>query len=246
MINKNKFGENWDLLGTPKKSEAWATVGAISDNKENEIGLTAMQMANLGTDYGVCSVIIDGSSTRVGAYNAFGAHSQRKDKIWISGGLAKELGLDIGSKIALRRIMDRQGRIKYSCEGDESNPFGQTWYKLEQPVEAVVASIDDDGYNSEIYRVGLSAVQMRNLDIDRRSEPISKKDILKVVGANSKGLLDGQDFGNLNVGYDGKMISAQVYNAFGERSLGGCGIRISSILADDLKLKLEDKVSLSK
>ena len=46
------------------------------------------------------------------------------------------------------------------------------------------------------------------------------------------------------VEFEGQKVPVQVYNAFGMRAIGGCGIRVSSTLAKDLGLKLEDRVKL--
>lgn len=124
------------------------------------------------------------------------------------------------------------------------NPFGNNWYKLTSPVQGVIAAIDYDGCNNEIYRIGLSAMQITNLGIERESVPFSLEKILEIEKRMKKGLLDGQDFGNLGIRYNGKSLQAQVYNAFGKRSIDGPGIAISSILAEGLGLRIGDKVRL--
>ena len=134
--------------------------------------------------------------------------------------------------------------IKYRCKRETSNPFGQGWDRIVTPAEAIVGAIDSDGYNTELSRVGLSAMQMSNLDLERNSAPLDAKSLPKVMKLAKKGLMDGQDFGQVVVEYNGARLPAQVYNAFGMRSIGGCGIRVSSILAEELGLKLEDQVRL--
>lgn len=126
----------------------------------------------------------------------------------------------------------------------KTNQFGITWKKLTQPVEAIVGAIDNDGYNVEMCRVGLSALQLANLGINGRSAPLNVTDLQKVVRANEKGLLDGQDYGDVVVEFRGHKKSAQVYNAFGPKCMKGCEVRVSSTLAEDLGLKLEDKIKL--
>ena len=69
---------------------------------------------------------------------------------------------------------------------------------------------------------------------------------MRSIRANERGLLDGEDYGALIVEFKEQKKIAQVYNAFGLRKIGGCGIRVSSTLAEDLGLKLEDKVNLYK
>ena len=125
------------------------------------------------------------------------------------------------------------------------NQFGKIWERIQTPVEGVVAAIDKDGYNCELYRVGLSAMQLDNLGIERTSEPLNAQTLVGVINASKRGLLDGQDYGRLNVGYKGRVISALVYNAFGLRSVSDDeGIRISSILAEDLGVGESDRVEL--
>ena len=46
------------------------------------------------------------------------------------------------------------------------------------------------------------------------------------------------------VEYGDKSINAQVYNGFGDRAIGGCGIRVSSKLAEDLGLVRGERVVL--
>ena len=64
------------------------------------------------------------------------------------------------------------------------------------------------------------------------------------MNANNKGLLDGQEYGSVVLEFNEQTQSARVYNVFGIRSVGGCGIRVSSILAESLGLKLEDRVKI--
>lgn len=56
--------------------------------------------------------------------------------------------------------------------------------------------------------------------------------------------LDGQDYGRLEISDNGKTESAQVYNAFGTRACGGCGVRISSTLAEELGINLGDTIKI--
>lgn len=243
---KGSFGEGWGLIGSPEKTNVQAVVGAISGDSDLRIGLTAMQLDNLGYGYGQISVqLYDEDPTFVEVYNAFGANAQGKSKIWISRGLVEKMELISGGILNIHRVLDEQGRIRYKCEDQRTNPFGRGWEKINQPAEGIVAAIDADGYNSELYRVGLSAMQMENLDIGRKSKPLNSKTLINTIKANEKGLLDGQNYGDLNVEFNGQEKSAQVYNAFGMKSIGGCGVRISSILAEDLGLKLEDRVKIS-
>lgn len=243
--SQNSFGNRWGLIGCHEKSDVQVVVGAITDDSDLRIGLTAMQLDNIGYGYGKISVqLYDEAPTPVKVYNAFGVNAQDGSKIWISHGLAEKMELRLGEALKVHRVLDEQGRIRYKCEGQKDNLFGQVWGRINQPAKGIVAAIDDDGYNIELYRVGLSARQIDNLGIERRSAPLNSQSLRKTVRANERGLLDGQDYGDLIVEYEGLKKVAQVYNAFGMRCIGGCGIRVSSTLAEDLELKLEDKVKL--
>lgn len=241
--SQSSFGNGWGLIGSPEKTDVQAVVGAVSDDSDLRIGLTAMQLDNIG--YGQISVrLYDKDPTPVEVYNAFGANAQDGSKVWISRGLAEKMELRPGEIFKVHRTLDEQGRIKYKCEIQKNNPLGQGWGRIEQPAEGIVAAIDDNGYNVELYRIGLSAMQMDNLGVERRSKPLNDQTLMKTIRANEKGLLDGQDYGDLVVEFEGQKKSAQVYNAFGMRGIGGCGVRVSSTLAEDLGLNLEHKVRL--
>lgn len=134
--------------------------------------------------------------------------------------------------------------IKYKCQAKKSNPFGQEWRQLDLPLNAIIGAIDTDGYNTELYRIGLSAMQMDNLRTERKTDPLGADTVLKIMHQNKNGLLDGQDFGEVTLSFMEKRASAQVYNAFGSKSIGGCGVRISSILAEDFGAELEDTIIL--
>lgn len=245
--SQSSFGCGCGLIGGPEKTDVRAVVGAINDDSDLRIGLTAVQLDNIGHDYGQVSVqLYNENPTPVEVYNAFGANAQDGPKIWISRGLADKMELRPGEVLKVHRVLDEQGRIRYKCESQENNPLGQDWGKIKQPAIGIVAAIDDDGYNVELYRVGLSAMQMDNLGIKRRrrSAPLNYQTLRKTIRANERGLLDGQDYRKLVVEFGVEKKFVQVYNAFGMRGIGGCGVRVSSTLAEDFGLKLENEVKL--
>lgn len=249
MNNKARklFGNCWELFGNLEKSEAEARVGVIDENGGYTIGLSAMQLRNIGFGYGKVFVqLYEEDPSPVDVYNAFGVNSQDGEKIRISGSLAEKMELRLGDTLKIYRILDEQGRILYKCQNQQENPLGRTWEKINQPAQGIVAAIDHDRYNTELYRVGLSAMQLRNLDIERRSEPLNTQTLIQSIRALDKGLLDSQNYGKLFVQSGEIKKTAQIYNASGMRAIGGCGIRISSILAEDLELKIGDIISLRK
>ena len=150
----------------------------------------------------------------------------------------------MGQQFRLERVMDRAGRIRYECKTDKSNPFGHTREKLNQPVSAIIAAIDSDRADTLFYRVGLSSFQLRNLDFQVREK--DAKTLRRLLKRRELGLLDGVDYGDVILSYDGKSQTANVYNASGSRGFDGPAIRVSSKLADCLGLELEDKVVLEK
>jgi len=242
-ISQISFGNGWGLIGSLEKTDVQAVVGAVSDDLDLRIGLTAMQLDNLG--YGTISVqSYDKNSTPVEVHNAFGENAQDGSKIWISRGLAEKMELRPGEVLKLHRTLDEQGMIHCDFESQDDNPFGQDWGMIKQPVEGIVAAIDNADCGVESYRVGLSAMQIANLGIERISEPLNNLTLMRIIIANELGLSDGQDYENLIVEFEGHKKPAIVYNAFGMSAIDGCGVRVSSTLAENLGLKLEDKVKL--
>ncbi len=248
MIKKSHrpFGGDNGLIGKIEETDVHAEVGGITNDPNLKVGLSARQIRNLGCKYGPVFVKLYGTEKLipVKVYNAFGTDHLKKSEIWISRGLAEKTGLKQGGMLRLYRYLDEQGRIKYKCENQTDNPFGRERYEIKQPAEGIIAAIDDDGHNSELYRIGLSVRQMFNLNIHRKSEPLNNETIMRVINANEKGLLDSQDYGNLIIEFKDKKKIAEVYNAGGTKAMSGCCIRISSILAEDLGLTLDDRVKL--
>ncbi len=119
--------------------------------------------------------------------------------------------------------------------------LGVGWEKIEPPVEGTIAAIDDDGD----YRVGLSAKQLRNLALERKTGRMNERDLKNVFALSAEELSYIQDYGSIAVEYADRIRQAKVYNAFGPMSTGSPdGIRISSALADYLGVHLEDKIKL--
>jgi hypothetical protein len=146
-------------------------------------------------------------------------------------------------------LVDYAGQLlKYNLkhrQGPHSdNRFGRTWDELGSEVTAVVAAIDEDGDNASLPRIGLSAMQMTNLRLERKSPPLNAQTLAAVIAGNALGLDDGQDFGDVIVIHGDREQPAHVYNAFGVRAIGGPGIRLSRPLAASLGIKRGDTVVL--
>lgn len=117
---------------------------------------------------------------------------------------------------------------------------------MSREVKAQIAEIDEDGDNAFNNRVGLSAMQLRNLGVERRSQPLNAHSLTHVIDSNERGFFDGQDFGYLIVSSKNKAVESEVYNAFGTRAIGGSGVRISRSLAESLGVKCGDTMWLQK
>lgn len=123
--------------------------------------------------------------------------------------------------------------------------FGSTWDILDGPVEAVVGAIDRDGDNINHVRVGLSAKQMKNLEIKTRSQPLDALSLRFIMFLNTYGFDDEQGFDNISLMFEGTTVVAHAYNAFGLRALGGNQVRVSQQLANHLGLKVGSRIMLS-
>ena len=87
------FGSQWDEIPLP----ATAVVSLILDGDKPEIGLSAMQLDNIGYDAAVASVTLekDGHTVAAEVYNAcrMGAH-KKPDGVTITDAVAKSLHLE--------------------------------------------------------------------------------------------------------------------------------------------------------
>lgn len=129
------------------------------------------------------------------------------------------------------------------------NKFGKECKKLDSPVVGVVGAIDDSGEDAEENRIGLSAKQLHNLDLQRKEKIADAKSWLaRTVLRNTEGLTTDTDYGMVRIVFEGNQAYAQVYNAFGKLSVGfeGPRVRISSKLANELGLAEGSEISLSK
>lgn len=248
MTMENIFGKSEGLIGTLEKSEVVATIGKITAEGVSEIGLTNIQIENIGARYGNCFIkLYEETLTPVEVYLANIVNPNCPNKIWITKKLSEKTELSIGDEVILTRNLDDSGRIKYFCERDYDNPFGKSWEKLPLPIEAIIAAIDSDGYNSELYRIGLSAMQITNLDLlmMQPEKIIDESKLITLMEKCKRGLLDGNEYEGLIIEYENRQIRAKPYNAHGlKKGINGCGVRISSILAEELNLSLGDRVKL--
>lgn len=123
--------------------------------------------------------------------------------------------------------------------------FGSTWDILDGPVEAVVGAIDRDGDNIYRMQIGLSAMQMENLEIKTQSPELNIMSLSFALLANEKGYNDGQVFDNVRLAFEGREFVVHTYNAFGTLALSIDKVRVSHKLADHLGLKVGSRIMLS-
>lgn len=117
--------------------------------------------------------------------------------------------------------------------------FGKEWGEQELPVVGVVGAVDDSGIDSQENRIGLSAMQLTNLNMERRGEPLNKGTLFRAVLRNREGLTDDREYGMVIVSFKGNQAFSDVYNAFGELSPDeASSIRVSRKLAEELGLKI--------
>lgn len=134
-----------------------------------------------------------------------------------------------------------------STEHVKPNRFGKEWSKLDSPIVGTVGAIDDNGTDAGENRIGLSAMQLSNLGLERKQEITDTKSWLtRQVLRNTEGLTSDTEYGMVKVVFEDKQAFAQVYNAFGKLGFEGPKVRISSKLADELKLAEGTQIEISK
>lgn len=126
------------------------------------------------------------------------------------------------------------------------NRFGKEWGKLDSPIAGTVGAIDDSGDDAEENRIGLSAMQLDNLDLKRKNEITDTESwITRQVLRNTEGLTSDTEYGMVRVVFKKNQAFAQVYNAFGKLGFEGPQVRVSSKLADELKLTVGSQIEIS-
>ena len=98
-----KFGEDWGPLDLPVA----ARVGIIDESDEFEVGLSAMQLDNVGHSGEYKGLIVKHSDNTIKAkvYNAFGMQALRESSsVRISSALAMKLGCKVGDNILIEGL----------------------------------------------------------------------------------------------------------------------------------------------
>ena len=125
---ESKFGISSASLGTHECTLIQSRVNRIAQDeiKGAYIGLSAFQMSNLRSEFGVIT-IKDPETSRVMAvkvYNAWGADcSANSEEIVISKLVSETLNLKLGQTVEIERKMDAKGAIKWGCAQNKNNLF---------------------------------------------------------------------------------------------------------------------------
>lgn len=130
------------------------------------------------------------------------------------------------------------------------NQFGKDWEVHHAPVTAIVGVVDDSGENIPDPRIGLSAMQLKNLDL----EPLDNKSqgqndtlwLKRAVVRNTEGLTDDREYPMVLVGFKGKQVSSRVYNAFGHLAMEGSNVRVSRKLIEDLGASIGSELKIDR
>jgi hypothetical protein len=97
-----KFGEDWGEMTPPVR----ARIGVIDKSDAFEVGLSAMQLDNIGYsgEYNAVVVACVDEKARARVYNAFGMQSLGGSKIRVSSALAESLGCSVGEDIFIESL----------------------------------------------------------------------------------------------------------------------------------------------
>lgn len=224
--------------GASKSDQTWTENKSFLEGIDN---ITSLKQS----EEEVIDIVVHGDwRNRKKAVNLLGRFDYRTD---ILGRIAENDDREDIRREARKWLTNREEMIRIYEINQSDSDFGNVWDKLSQPVEAVVAVIDSDGYNTQLPRIGLSAKQMENLQIsDKSDKQLDEEDLKKHIKHNKQGWLQDRDFGEVSVASDGKTVNASVYNASGPKSIGGPGVRISAKLASLLGLEEKDGIYLRK
>lgn len=127
----SEFGQNWGTLDLPIR----ARVGVIDESKELEIGLSAMQLDNIGWsgEYNALRVTCLDTVKAV-AYNAFGMRAMDDSNVRISSALAKEIDCNVGEVISIDALAIIQEPVNGGVIEFVSNNWKWLWTGILIPI----------------------------------------------------------------------------------------------------------------
>ncbi len=109
------FGKEWGNFGSKERTEVRGCVAGISPDPKKQIGLSAMQLDNLGYHPRALFRVSLNENTEkhnVDVWNACGMSALNDDEIWVSKGLADIIEIKLGDVITITRT---------SCELSRNN-----------------------------------------------------------------------------------------------------------------------------
>lgn len=234
------FGRVPEGLGTIERTDVITKIERIHQSDRFLIGLSAYQMYNMRDQFGQFWIknLLTKKKLKVEVYNAWGSMSCKDDRtIAINEKVKETLELQNGSWVQITRKLDERGRIKYNCELDQNNPFGQTWDKHAYTALAVLTDIASDIVEGR-FEINLSDMQISYLMINKHLRPLCGEEEfnqLKQISPKAQGILKLQ--------FEEKVFEVDVFNFHENQS--GAALTISASLAAELKAKIGDKVMLS-
>jgi hypothetical protein len=101
------FGDAWGRMTLPIR----ARVGVIDSSDALELGLSAMQLDNIGHTGRYDAVVVSFVNTRIRAhiYNAFGMQAMEGAEVRISSAFAKHLDCNVGDEILIEGLAVMSG-----------------------------------------------------------------------------------------------------------------------------------------
>jgi len=129
--------------------------------------------------------------------------------------------------------------------------FGISKGRVVLPIEVGVGAINCCGYNSDFYRIGLTAYQIQALDLQKISDTvIDTNEARALMDKSDKGVMEIRDNKELTVEYGGRKIMTSPYNLLGKMrdilNIGDHQIVISSYLAEELSIREGVRIKLEK
>jgi hypothetical protein len=96
------FGEGWGKMTLPVR----ARIGVIDKSDALELGLSAMQLDNIGHTgkYNAVVVAYLEKKARAAVFNAFGMRAMEGSEIRISSALARHLGCNVGEELLVESL----------------------------------------------------------------------------------------------------------------------------------------------
>ena len=116
--------------------------------------------------------------------------------------------------------------------------FGTNWGGVLRPVKALVSAIDPELQA----QIGLSAVQLDNLNLRRTGRALDHRSLRVLVDDNIDGLPGPVQYPPIRIKRNNLEIDVKVYNAFGKLHLRGASVRISRGAADMLEASIGDEI----